>query len=719
MNGLLLRSLDYIFLRSLGTAPVDRVIVVQSGPSTGVLQYRLDAKIPQGKCIVPRYMFDHLGRDCAISFPLSLATIEELRLTPIAGKHMNRIPSVDYVRSYLFGQPLMDGQPVIISVGGEEISLNASCRPSLGWISKETLVTLTNNSSDAPSEVGQSLKLGFKGIGGLDSVVELILATVKKPLVDGEVYNKFGIEPPRGILLYGPPGTGKTLLAKCLSEELPGTYVKAVKATELTGNDADAKVHELFRSSTYEAKKYGKKSLLIFIDEVDALCPSRETASSDSERRAVAAVLTEMDGFSAKDHFPTVILGATNRPNSLDIALRRPGRFEREIEIPPPQKEGRVQILKIFAENQFPKIWKPSQEDLQEIASFTHGFVGADLLSLIKQAAFRSIESKRDMVTMVEIKYALNHVTPSALRELSISVPKTKWSHIGGYDDVKAHLIEAVIWPIKHEREFATMHVDPPKGVLLYGPPGCSKTMMARAAATESSMNFIAVKGPEVFSKWVGESEQAIRTIFQKARQASPCIVFFDEIDALGTQRDSSGDAGVGSRVLTQLLTEMDGLTIQKQIVVIAATNRPYTLDAALLRPGRFDRLVYVGLPDSEARKSIWNNTLSGVPHALYQWDEDYIAKLAAVSERYTGAEIVMIIKEAAINAIKRTVSATVPRIHDDLAAQLDQLSIEPLEELLLQYQDIQNVLVHMPPRTDIGLLKKLEDFRSHMNSNK
>lgn len=666
---------------------------------------------------MPRSTGSLLEKTCSITLSSSIGALQEIRLTLIADVRKQQTPSEAYIRCCIDGWPIVDTQTVHIRLGGRELAFRANCHPSLGWVNKDTVVVVGNNSGHEVNGVNDIPSKGFRAIGGLDGVVKQILATVKKPFTDADIYKRSGLKPPRGILLYGPPGTGKTLLARCLSEELPETYVKAVKATELTGNDADSRIHETFRISTYEAKNRGKTSLLIFIDEIDALCPSRESTSSESDRRAVAALLTEMDGFSEIQGFPTVILAATNRPNSIDIALRRPGRFECEIEIPPPDAEGRIKILRIMSHNTFARVWRPADVELHEISSFTHGFVGADLLSLLNKAAFHSIDCHKDWITMDDIRFALNHVTPSALRELSISVPKTKWSDIGGYDDVKSHLIEAVIWPISHAKAFKTMRVDAPKGVLLYGPPGCSKTMMARAAATESSMNFIAVKGPEVFSKWVGESEQAIRSIFQKARQASPCIIFFDEIDALGTQRDSSGDGGVGSRVLTQLLTEMDGLSIHKQVIIIAATNRPYSLDPALLRPGRFDRLVYVGLPDSGARASIWANTLRMIPNNLQQWDEHYISQLSDISDGYSGAEIVMIVKEAAINCIKRSIGSTGDDNIVGLTTELEKMSLSPRGGLTLEHEDIARVITNMLPRTDKALLRKLQDFEKQSNS--
>jgi len=557
---------------------------------------------------------------------------------------------------------------------------------------------------------------GFSLVGGLDSVVRDLITSVSRPLNKAALYRELGLNPPRGVLLFGPPGTGKTLIAKAMCDELTNTLFIQCKATDLCGIDSDSRIHKLFRDARQQRVESGKESILIFIDEIDVLCPSREGSVGESERRAVAALLTEMDGFNEKkgsSNAPLAVIGATNRPNAIDIALRRPGRFEREVEIKAPDTEGRVEIFRILVRTRFEKLWPDaSRQDFERLATVTQGFVGADILSLLSKAALRTIEKGGLLLDLKCVLQEVSNVQPSALREHSVSVPRTYWKDIGGYDDVKRQLIETVIWPIKHADKFKEMNVDPPKGVLVYGPPGCSKTMMARAVATESSMNFVAVKGPEIFSKWVGDSEQAIRDLFRIARQASPCVIFFDEIDALGSERGSD-DGGVSSRVLTQLLTEMDGVTGLKQVIVIAATNRPQVLDPALLRPGRLDRLVYVGLPDVDARRSIWSNSIAQIPHDFGDEYDKTVDNLAVITEGYTGAELVMIVKEAAIECIKDAVTEKV-RCLDDLADQLDQMTVSvPGPGMMLRFPQIKSVIARTPPRTDSTLVATLQDFKN------
>jgi transitional endoplasmic reticulum ATPase len=690
---------------------------LKSGDRQATLIIEFDPKIPMGKCAVPLPITGWLGTRSTLDILSTLDPLDEVQIELVSGKSeswkVSPRHTTGYIATLLRGRPMSNGQPFVASISGRLLSFRASCLSDSGIVNSETVIRYKHTNMPDKCEVVDNHNKGFGAVGGLEDVIIQIVGNIKKPLTESVMYSQFGLKPPRGMILHGPPGTGKTLLARSLAFELGDTLVKSVKATELSGPDSDMKVHDLFRLSKSEASEAGKRSLLIFIDELDALCPSRETAVGESERRAVAALLTEMDGFSVDADLPIVVIGATNRINSIDAALRRPGRFEREIEIPPPDASGRFDILGIVSRNQFAKIWSPSTDELHEIAAITHGFVGADLVSLISQSALRAIETGKNRITVDDVRESLNFVSPSALRELSISVPSTRWSEIGGYQDVKDHLIEAVIWPVKHAEEFKRMHVEGPRGVLLYGPPGCSKTMMARAAATESSMNFIAVKGPEVFSKWVGESEQAIRNLFQKARQASPCIIFFDEIDAIGGQRDSSGDSGVGSRVLTQLLTEMDGLGPLKQVVIVAATNRPHILDPALLRPGRFDRLVYVGLPDSGARIAIWSTLLKSIPHNLHDWDPDYLSKLSDLSNGYSGAEVTMIVKEAAILAIRGSLQRKSDDIVDDIITSMDSLSLEPNGNILVRFDHIEQMFRKCKPRTDQNALQKLQEFEA------
>ncbi|HDI46538.1 MAG TPA: AAA family ATPase, partial [Candidatus Methanomethylia archaeon] len=460
----------------------------------------------------------------------------------------------------------------------------------------------------------------------------------------------------RGVLLYGPPGCGKTLLAKAVANET-GAHFIAINGPEIMSKfygESEARLREVFD----EAEKNAPS--IIFIDELDAIAPKREEVTGEVEKRVVSQLLTLMDGLKGRGQ--VVVIGATNRPEAVDPALRRPGRFDREIAIGVPDKRGRREILQVHVRNM------PLAEDvnLDELAEITHGYTGADLAALCREAAMRALrrflpkinleeeviptevlESLK--VTRQDFMDALKDVQPSALREVLVEVPEVHWDDIGGLEDVKRQLREMVEWPLKHPELFEQMGITPPKGILLYGPPGTGKTLLAKAVATESEANFISVKGPEVLSKWVGESERAVREIFRKARQTAPCIVFFDELDAIAPRRGMRYDSGVTERVVNQLLTEMDGIVALKNVVVIGATNRPDILDTALLRPGRFDRVVYVPPPDKKARMEIFKVHTRKMPLA----EDVDLEKLAEMTEGYTGADIEAVCREAALSALR------------------------------------------------------------------
>ncbi|MCE4611741.1 MAG: CDC48 family AAA ATPase, partial [Desulfurococcales archaeon] len=475
---------------------------------------------------------------------------------------------------------------------------------------------------------------------------------VELPMKHPEIFKHLGIEPPKGILLYGPPGTGKTLLAKALANEI-GAYFISINGPEIMSKyygESEQRLREIFKEAEENAPS------IIFIDEIDAIAPKREEVTGEVEKRVVAQLLTLMDGL--KERGKVIVIGATNRPDAIDPALRRPGRFDREIEIRPPDKRARVEILKVHTRNM------PLAEDvdLEKLAEMTHGYTGADLAALAKEAAMAALRRfikagkidfsakeipanvlKELKVTMADFMEAMKMVRPTLIREVYVEVPEVHWEDIGGLDEVKQELREAVEWPLKYPKIFEEMGIRPPKGILLFGPPGTGKTLLAKAAATESQANFIAVRGPEVLSKWVGESEKAIRKIFERARQVAPAIVFFDEIDSIAPARGARFDSGVTDRIVNQLLTEMDGIQPLTNVVVIAATNRPDILDPALLRPGRFDRIIYVPPPDKEARKQIFMIHTKKVPLA----DDVDFDKLAELTEGYTGADIEAVVREA------------------------------------------------------------------------
>jgi transitional endoplasmic reticulum ATPase len=567
---------------------------------------------------------------------------------------------------------LLEGRVV---AKGDVIPLNIMGR-KIGFV-----ITSISPSSDGASLVdskftefiiGSVPKAGVKGgsavprityedIGGLKNEVQKVREMIELPLRHPEIFERIGIEAPKGVLLYGPPGTGKTLLAKAVANETNANFY-SIGGPEIMSKfygESEERLRETFKQAQENSPS------IIFIDEIDSIAPKREEVSGDVEKRVVSQLLSLMDGIEGRGKL--VVIGATNRPNALDPALRRPGRFDREIEIGIPDEQGRYDILQIHTRGM------PLTEDvnLESIAKVTHGFVGADLEALSKEAAMRSLRRvlpeinmeqnkipvevlNKIKITNEDFQNALKDVQPSAMREVQIQRPNVRWDDIGGLPEVKEELAEAIEWPLKHADLFNQADVKPPKGLLLYGPPGTGKTMIAKAVATTSEANFISVKGPELLSKWVGESEKGVREIFRKARQAAPCIVFFDELDAVAPRRGrSEGDAHVTERVISQMLTEMDGLEDLKGVVVIGATNRPDILDEALLRPGRFDRILEVPLPDKEARKDILKIHTKRKP-LDNTVDMD---KLVELTGGFTGADIAAIVNAAAMSAIKEYVA--------------------------------------------------------------
>jgi transitional endoplasmic reticulum ATPase len=503
----------------------------------------------------------------------------------------------------------------------------------------------------------------WEDIGDLEDAKQKIRELVELPLRHPELFKHLGIEPPKGILLIGPPGTGKTLLAKAVANEA-NAYFVAINGPEIMSKyygESEARLREIFE----EAKK--NAPAIIFIDEIDAIAPKREEVTGEVEKRVVAQLLTLMDGLQERGQ--VVVIGATNRPDAVDPALRRPGRFDREIWINPPDFKGRYEILLIHTRN----MPLAPDVDLRKLAEVTHGFSGADLAALAREAAMsalrRAIQSglidlnqssippetfERIKVTMADFINALREIIPSALREIHIEVPRVRWEDVGGLENVKQELREAVEWPLKYPERFKKFGLRPPKGILLFGPPGTGKTLLAKAVATESGANFIAVRGPEIFSKWVGESEKMVREIFRKARMAAPAVIFIDEIDALATARGLGGDSLVSERVVAQLLAEMDGVKALENVVVIAATNRPDLVDPALLRPGRFDRIIYVPPPDFRARLEILLIHTKATPLAK---DVD-LEELARRTEGYSGADLELLVREATFLALREDINA-------------------------------------------------------------
>ncbi len=510
--------------------------------------------------------------------------------------------------------------------------------------------------------VGNLVDVSYEDIGGLKEEVKKVREMIEIPLKRPELFEKLGIAPPKGVLMHGPPGTGKTLLAKAVASESDAHFI-AINGPEIMSKYVGGSEENL-REYFEEAEENSPS--IIFIDELDAIAPKREETNGEVERRTVAQLLTLMDGLKSRGQ--VVVIGATNRPDSLDPALRRPGRFDREIEIGVPDSEERKEVLEIHTRN----MPLADDVDLEKIANTTHGCVGADLESLCKEAAMRVVrrilpEIQNDeeipkevmekiVVTGDDFKNAQKEIQPSALREVLVQIPDIKWDDVGGLEDVKQELKEAVEWPLKHPETFQRLGIRPPKGTLLYGIPGTGKTLLAKAVASESEANFISVKGPELLSKWVGESEKGVREVFRKAKQASPTVIFFDEIDAIASTRSGNDtDSGVTKRVVNQLLTEMDGLEELEDVAIIAATNRPDILDAGLMRPGRFDRHIQVKEPDEEARISIFKVHTKGMPLA----DDVDVKKLAKNTEGYVGADIEAVCREAAMLALRDDLEAS------------------------------------------------------------
>lgn len=509
--------------------------------------------------------------------------------------------------------------------------------------------------------VSNLIDVTYEDIGGLKEEVKKVREMIEIPLKRPELFEKLGITPPKGVLMQGPPGTGKTLLAKAVANESDAHFI-SIAGPEIMSKyvgGSEENLREKFEEAEANAPS------IIFIDELDAIAPNRENTQGEAERRTVAQLLTLMDGLKSRGQ--VVIIGATNRPDSIDPALRRPGRFDREIEIGVPDQEERLEILEIHTRSM------PLSEDvnLEEFAAVTHGFVGADLESLCREAAMRVVRRiipdiksdeeiseevlKKIIVEPKDFKEALKEIQPSALREVIVQVPDVKWDDIGGLGNVKQELQEAVEWPLKYPEKFENFGIRPPKGTLLYGVPGTGKTLLAKAVANESEANFISVKGPELLSKWVGDSEAGVREVFRKARQAAPTVIFFDEIDSIASSRGGNdGDSGVTKRVVNQLLTEMDGMEELEDVAVIAATNRPDILDAGLMRPGRFDRHIKVDVPNEEGRLAIFKVHTKDMPIA----DDVDLEKLAKETEGYVGADIESVCREAAMLTLRKDIDA-------------------------------------------------------------
>lgn len=568
---------------------------------------------------------------------------------------------VNFVKRRFMDLPFVEGDMTLLSIFGSAVPLVVTRTRPHGPVKITESTNAQVLSEPTPEKKGIPI-VTYEDIGGLHVEIQRIREMVELPLRHPELFQRLGIEPPRGVFLYGPPGCGKTLLAKAVANESDANF-SVISGPEIMSKfygESEARLREIFQKAQETAPS------IIFIDEMDAIAPKREEVTGEVERRVVAQLLALMDGMGARGNI--IVIGATNRPNAIDPALRRPGRFDREVEIGVPDKAGRFEILQIHTRS----MPFASDVDLKRLGAITHGYTGADIAALCREAAMKSLRRympeinleeervpphilEKMEVKMEDFVQAYREVTPTAMREVYVEIPSVRWDQIGGLSQVKQELMEAVEWPIKKPDVFNRMGIKPPKGILLYGPPGCGKTLLARAVATESEANFISIKGPEVFSKWVGESEKAIREVFRKGRTASPAIIFFDEMDAIAPRRGMGyGDSGVSERVISQLLTEIDGIESLENVAVIAASNRPDILDPATLRPGRCDRLIYVPAPDAKTREEIFKIHTATMPLAA----DVELEQLVRATNGYSGADIEALCREAAMNSLRNDIDA-------------------------------------------------------------
>ncbi|MFQ6094793.1 MAG: CDC48 family AAA ATPase [Candidatus Bathyarchaeia archaeon] len=574
----------------------------------------------------------------------------------------------NFVKNRLMERTFVEGDTTLVMMLGHPVQFTVTKTRPRGIVRMTYDTRLQILTEPAPEAKGVP-RTTYEDIGGLKEEIQRVREMVELPMRHPELFQRLGIDPPKGVLLRGPPGCGKTLLARAVASESEANFF-SINGPEIMSKfygESEARLREIFQQAQQNAPS------IIFIDELDAIAPKREEVTGEVERRVVAQLLALMDGLSGRGN--VIVIGATNRPNALDPALRRPGRFDREVEIGIPDKAGRHEILMIHTRG----MPLASDVDLKVLAERTHGYTGADLAALCRETAMKALrrylpeinlEEERVPPTVLEkmevrmedFMNAFKEITPTAMREVAVEVPAVHWDEIGGLEQVKQELKEAVEWPLKNPEIFKRLGIQPPKGILLFGPPGCGKTLLARAVATESEANFITIKGPEIFSKWVGESEKAVREVFRKARMASPSVIFFDEIDSIVPRRGLGyGDSGVTQRVISQLLTEMDGIMALQDIVVMAATNRPDIVDPAVLRPGRFDRLIFVPEPDEDSRYKIFKIHTKSIPLAK---DVD-LKDLAHKTRGYSGADIASVCREAAMHALRGDISAKEVTVSD------------------------------------------------------
>jgi len=594
-------------------------------------------------------------------------------------------PPIDerYFADTLEGIPVTKGDNVMVPYFGGRLTFQVtgvSPVADAALITQRTVFVISSAKGEAQRGVPQ---VTYEDIGGIGEEIRKVREMIELPLRHPEIFEKLGVEAPKGVLLYGPPGTGKTLLAKAVASESSAHFIP-IGGPEIMSKfygESEARLREIFK----EAKE--KAPTIIFIDEIDSIAPKREEVTGEVERRVVSQLLSLMDGLEARGK--VIVIAATNRPNALDPALRRPGRFDREIEIKVPNKSGRYEILQIHTRH-MPLL---EDVDLEKLASISHGFVGADLEYLCKEAAMKTLrrmlpelELKEErlsletldklIVTGSDFENAFKDIVPSAMREVYLETPDVKWTDIGGLESVKRELQEAVEWPLKFSDLYKAIGYNMPKGILLFGPSGTGKTLLAKAVATESEANFISVRGPALLSKWVGESERGVREVFRRARQAAPCVIFFDEIDSIAPTRGMGGESMVTERVVSQLLTELDGIQALQGVVVLAATNRIDMVDPALLRAGRFDKIISIPLPDDDARKQVLQIHLKGKPISK----EVEVGQLVEMTGGFNGADLAALVNTA-VSIVLQAYIAKYPRPED---------AKKHLTEAIVTYEDFQ-----------------------------
>ena len=594
----------------------------------------------------------------AIGDSVTVKKVKTIQAERVVAAPLESIPPIDerYLTDALEGTPVVRGDHVMVPYFGGRLTFEiGSVAPAIGSENASIVTQKTIFSIVERSESARGLpQVAYEDIGGLKEEIQKVREMIELPLRHPEIFEKLGIEAPKGVLLYGPPGTGKTLLAKAVANESNAHFI-SISGPEIMSKfygESEARLREIFK----EARE--KAPTIMFIDEIDSIAPKREEVMGEVERRVVSQLLSLMDGLEGRGK--VVVIAATNRPNAIDPALRRPGRFDREIEIKVPDKFGRLEVLQIHTRNM------PLEPDvnLTRISAVTHGFVGADLEYLCKEAAMKCLRRmlpeldmeqekippetlEKLIITQGDFEGAIKDVMPSAMREVFLESPDVNWSDIGGLESVKRELQEAVQWPMKYPELYTKIGHTVPKGILIHGPSGTGKTLLAKAVASESEANFISIKGPELLSKWVGESERGIREVFKRARQASPCVIFFDEVDALAPMRgggmEGGGSSGISDKVVSQILTEMDGISSLHGVVVLAATNRPDMVDPALLRPGRFDRIVFVPNPDKTTREKILEIHSGEKPLT----EDVKLDRIAEMTEGFSGADMAAVANTA------------------------------------------------------------------------